>query len=272
MSTRARGRRSGAEDYAHLRPLLEEFAQLLGDGPRRKRLREELVNGYLPLAEHVAQRFSGRGVAKEDLVQVARLGLVNAVDRYDPAKGGEFLAFAVPTVMGEVRRYFRDAGWTLRVPRRLKDLYLSISNANATLSQRYGRAPTPSEIAEYADLSLDDVHQGLDVGHAYYSMSLDEVISGETNDLELGDTLGEQDSAFEGVENHEALKPLLDQLPERERTILVLRFTHSLTQTQIAQRVGISQMHVSRLLSHTLRQLREGMLNAPTDGQQAEHS
>ena len=269
MSPQA-NRRSHSDDYAHLRPLLDEFAGLAPDDPRRPSLREELVTGYLPLAEHVAQRFSGRGVAKEDLVQVARLGLVNAVDRFDPSKGGEFLAFAVPTVMGEVRRYFRDAGWVLRVPRRLKDLDISISNASASLSQQLGRAPTPSEIAEHVGLTHDEVHQGLEVGHAYHSMSLDEVISGDTADLELGDTLGEQDTAFEGVENHETLKPLVEQLPERERRILLLRFTHNMTQTQIAERVGISQMHVSRLLSRTLQQLREGLLAAPPEAEQAE--
>lgn len=264
MSQQA-NRRSHSDDYAHLRPLLDEFAGLAPEHPRRPQLREELVTGYLPLAEHVAQRFSGRGVAKEDLVQVARLGLVNAVDRFDPSKGGEFLAFAVPTVMGEVRRYFRDAGWVLRVPRRLKDLHISISNASSTLSQRLGRAPTPSEIAEHVGLSREQVYEGLEASHAYHSMSLDEVISSDNDDLELGDTLGEQDTAFEGVENHETLQPLVAKLAERERRILVLRFTHNLTQTQIAERIGISQMHVSRLLSRTLQQLRSGLLTAPED-------
>jgi len=239
--------------------------------PRRDTLREQLVTGYLPLAEHVAQRFSGRGVAKEDLVQVARLGLVNAVDRFDPAKGAEFLAFAVPTVMGEVRRYFRDSGWVLRVPRRLKDLHMSISSASSTLSQRLGRAPTPSEIAEHVGLSSEQVQEGLEASNAYHSMSLDEVISSDSDDLELGDTLGERDTAFEGVENHESLQPLLAGLPERERRIVVLRFTHNLTQTQIAERIGISQMHVSRLLSRTLRQLRNGLFDAQQqDGPTAE--
>lgn len=262
MSAQA-DRRSHSDDYAHLRPLLEEFTGLEEGDPRREHLRAELVTGYLPLAEHVAQRFSGRGVAKEDLVQVARLGLVNAVDRFDPGKGGEFLAFAVPTVMGEVRRYFRDSGWVLRVPRRLKDLHMSISNANATLSQRLGRAPLPSEIAEHLGLSREQVYEGLEASHAYHSTSLDEVISSDNDDLELGDTLGAEDTAFEGVENHETLLPLMAQLPERERRILVLRFKHNLTQTQIAERIGISQMHVSRLLSRTLHQLRDGLHVGP---------
>lgn len=258
-------RQSHSDDYAHLRPLLSEFAGLEATDPRRESLRDDLVTGYLPLAEHIAQRFSGRGVAKEDLVQVARLGLVNAVDRFDPSKGDEFLAFAVPTVMGEVRRYFRDAGWVLRVPRRLKDLHMSISNASATLSQRLGRAPAPSEIAEHVGLTRSQVYEGLEASHAYHSMSLDEVISSDSDDLELADTLGERDTAFEGVENHETLQPLLAGLPERERRIVVLRFTHNLTQTQIAERIGISQMHVSRLLTRTLQQLRTGLLDTQED-------
>src|SRR5699024_9128054 len=163
---------------------------------------------------------------------------------------------------GEVRRYFRDAGWVLRVPRRLKDLHMSISTASATLSQRLGRAPVPSEIAEHVGLTREQVYEGLEASHAYHSMSLDEVISSDSDDLELGDTLGERDTAFEGVENHESLQPLLAELPERERRIVVLRFTHHLTQTQIAERIGIPQMHVSRLLSRTLRHLRNGLFDA----------
>jgi RNA polymerase sigma-B factor len=251
--------RSSSDDYGHLAPLFEKLAALSEGDPERIRLRDRLVTGHLPLAEHIAQRFSGRGVAKEDLIQVARVGLINAVDRFDPARGTDFLSFAVPTVMGEVRRYFRDTGWTVRVPRRLKELHLSISNASTTLSQRLGRAPAPSEIAQHLGLSENEVYEGLEAGNAYNSMSLDEVLSADTESRSLGDTLGEEDSALEGVENHEALQPLVQQLPERERKILALRFVQNLTQTQIAERIGISQMHVSRLLARTLAQLREGL-------------
>jgi RNA polymerase sigma-B factor len=256
----ATGTRSGSGEYAHLAPLFDEFVTLAEDDPRRSQLRDELVTGHLPLAEHIAQRFSGRGVAKEDLVQVATVGLINAVDRFDPGRGSDFLSFAVPTVMGEVRRHFRDSGWLIRVPRRLKELHLSISTAGTRLSQSLGRAPTPTELAAELGISREEVYEGLEAGNAYNSMSLDEALTGDSESLSLGDTIGEEDSGIEGVENHESLLPLLRELPERERKILVLRFVHNLTQTQIAERVGISQMHVSRLLARTLVKLREGLV------------
>lgn len=248
-----------SNEYQVLAPLFDELAQLPPGDPRRSQVRDKLVTGHLPLAEHIAQRFSGRGVAREDLVQVATVGLINAVDRFDANRGSDFLSFAVPTVMGEVRRHFRDTGWLVRVPRRLKELHLSISAASTELAQHLGRAPTPSEIATHLGISQDDVYEGLEAGNAYHSMSLDEVLSGETENLALGDTLGEEDSGLEGVENHEALLPLIRELPERERRILGLRFVHNMTQTQIADQVGVSQMHVSRLLARTLQRLREGL-------------
>jgi RNA polymerase sigma-B factor len=250
---------TSSNEYQHLAPLFDEFAALPPDDPRRSEIRDELVTGHLPLAEHIAQRFSGRGMAREDLVQVATVGLINAVDRFDVERGSDFLSFAVPTVMGEVRRHFRDSGWLVRVPRRLKELHLSISSASTDLAQRLGRAPTPSEIAAHLGISQDEVYEGLEAGNAYHSMSLDEVLSGDTENLALGDTLGEEDAGLAGVENHEALLPLLRELPERERRILGLRFVHNMTQTQIAERVGVSQMHVSRLLARTLQRLREGL-------------
>ena len=257
---------TSSNEYQHLAPLFDEFRGLGETDPRRAGLRDRLVTGHLPLAEHIAQRFSGRGVAKEDLVQVATVGLINAVDRYDPGRGSDFLSFAVPTVMGEVRRHFRDTGWLVRVPRRLKELHLAISAANTELAQRLNRAPTPSEIATYLGVSQDAVFEGLEAGNAYHSMSLDEVLAGDTDNLALGDTLGEEDSALEGVENHEALLPLIRDLPERERRILGLRFVHNMTQTQIAERIGVSQMHVSRLLARTLERLREGLTEQDETG------
>ncbi|GAB2742159.1 RNA polymerase sigma-B factor [Amycolatopsis magusensis] len=249
--------------YEHLAPLFGEMAALSRDDPRRSEVRDKLVTGYLPLAEHIAQRFAGRGVAKEDLVQVARVGLINAVDRFDAERGFDFLSFAVPTVMGEVRRHFRDTGWVIRVPRRLKELHLTISTASTELAQRLGRAPTPSELAAHLGIDKDEVYEGLEAGNAYHSMSLDEVLSGDTDNVSLGDTLGEEDSALADVENHEMLQPLIRDLPERERKILALRFVHNLTQTQIAEKIGVSQMHVSRLLARTLTQLREGLSRRP---------
>ncbi len=250
--------------YEHLAPLFDEMAALDENDPGRAQLRNKLVTGHLPLAEHIAARFSNRGVPREDLVQVATLGLINAVDRFQPDRGTDFLSFAVPTVMGEVRRPFRDASWSMHVPRRLKELNLAINAASAELSQRLGRAPTPSELARHLDLSQEQVYEGLEAGNAYHSMSLDEALSPDADSDSLGETLGETDSALDGVEDYESLRPLIERLPERERTILTLRFFRHMTQTQIAERIGISQMHVSRLLARTLEQLREGMLTDET--------
>jgi RNA polymerase sigma-B factor len=246
--------------YEHLTPLFSELAGLDQDDPRRAELRAELVTGHLPVAEHIARRFAHRGEAGEDLVQVATVGLINAVDRFDPERGTDFLSFAVPTVMGEIRRYFRDSSWSVRVPRRLKELHLAITAAGNELSQQLGRAPTPSEIATRLGMSKDEIYEGLEAGNAYHSVSLDDMLTQDSDNTSLGEMLGEPDSAMEGVENHESLLPLVRELPERERTILLLRFFGNLTQTQIAEKIGISQMHVSRLLARTLQKLRDGML------------
>ncbi|HYQ66549.1 SigB/SigF/SigG family RNA polymerase sigma factor [Actinophytocola sp.] len=263
QSSRARDQEGSATGYEHLIPLFDELAALPEDDPRRGEVRNKLVTGHLPLAEHIATRFSNRGVPREDLVQVATLGLINAVDRFQPDRGTDFLSFAVPTVMGEVRRHFRDASWAMHVPRRLKELNLAINAASAELSQRLGRAPTPSELGKHLDLTPEQVFEGLEAGNAYHSMSLDEALSPEADSDPLGDTLGQPDQGLEGVENYESLRPLIEALPERERQILTLRFFRHMTQTQIADRIGISQMHVSRLLSRTLENLRKGMLSDP---------
>nr|WP_207630821.1 MULTISPECIES: RNA polymerase sigma factor SigF [unclassified Actinopolyspora] len=237
-------------------PLFVEFAGLEKTDRRYAELRDRLVTEHLPIAQHIARRFSNRGEAQEDLIQVATLGLINAVDRFDPQRGVDFLSYAVPTIMGEVRRHFRDTGWTVRVPRRLQERHLSISSAISTLSQSLGRAPTPSEIAGHLGISRDEVHQGLEAGNAYRSSSLDELLS-DTDEIPLGDAIGSSDAELDEVENRAAIRPLLEELGERERRIVVLRFFKSMTQTQIAEQIGISQMHVSRLLARTLSWLRE---------------
>ncbi|MFC4002027.1 SigB/SigF/SigG family RNA polymerase sigma factor [Prauserella oleivorans] len=242
----------GYEDVA---PLFEELATLDRDDPRYAGLREEIITRCLPLAEHIARRFSGRGETRDDLLQVARLGLLNAIDRFDPARGTEFVAFAVPTIMGEVRRHFRDASWAVRVPRRLKELHLALSQTSGRLAQRLGRAPTPSELAAELGLGLEQVQEGLVAGNAYQSVSMDAAHS-DDGTLPLAETVGEDDADLEHVEYHESLQPLLAELPERERRVLILRFYGNMTQTQIAERVGVSQMHVSRLLARTLAYLR----------------
>jgi RNA polymerase sigma-B factor len=241
-------------------PLFAELATLAKDDPRRERLREILVEEHLPLVRHFARRFSNRGEPFDDLLQVGTLGLIAAIDRFDPNRGVEFLSFAVPTITGEIKRHFRDQGWSVRVPRRLQELHLALNSAVGELAQKNGRAPTPSELAEHLGIPRAEVLEGLAVANAYRSSSLDERLSGEDDSPTLAATLGEEDAALEGVEYRESLQPLLATIPARERRILILRFFGNMTQSQIAADIGISQMHVSRLLSQTLAKLREGLL------------
>lgn len=246
-------------EYAHLLPLQRRYAQLDPDDPERLGIREQLINGYLPVAEHIARRFAGRGEPLDDLMQVATVGLINAVDRFEPDRGSDFFSFAVPTITGEVRRYFRDHGWSTRVPRRLKDLHIAIRSALAELSQHLGRAPRPSEIADRLGLPVAEVIEGLQAGEAYRSSSLDEMLGSGEGKATLGEFIGGLDNELALIDDREALRPLLAQLPPRERTIIALRFFRQLTQTQIAEEVGISQMHVSRVLRQTLAYLHEQM-------------
>ena len=243
-------------EYGHLTPLLEQYSSMAPDDPRRDALRDELVTGFLPVAQHIARRFNNRGEPLDDLVQVATVGLINAVDRFSPERGSDFFSFAVPTISGEVRRHFRDLGWSMRVPRRLKDLHVSINTAVSNLSQDLGRAPKPTEIAQHLGVPVSDVLEGLEASEAYRSSSLDEMLSSEQGSATVGDLVGEADAELARVDFQEALRPVLGELPERERTILMLRFFGNMTQTQIADKVGISQMHVSRLLTQTLDRLR----------------
>lgn len=252
--TRTQGREK-SDGYENVTPLFHELVELAPNDPERTAVRERIITRCLPLAEHIARRFVGRGEPRDDLVQVARLGLLNAIDRFDPERGTEFVAFAVPTIMGEVRRHFRDSSWAVRVPRRLKELHLALSQASGKLAQRLGRAPTPSELAEELDLAHEEVWDGLLAGNAYQSVSMDAAYD-DDGTLPLVETVGENDGEFDNVEYHESLQPLLADLPERERRVLILRFFGNMTQTQIAERVGISQMHVSRLLARTLGYLR----------------
>lgn len=243
-------------EYDHLDRMLEQFAVLDPDDPARDGLRNQLVQGYLPVAQHIARRFSGRGEPLEDLVQVATVGLINAIDRYSPDRGSDFFSFAVPTISGEVRRHFRDLGWSMRVPRRLKDLHVSINGVVSELSQSLGRAPKPTEIAERLGIPVADVLEGLEASEAYRSSSLDEMLSSEQGSATVGELVGEADAELDRVDSQQALRPVLAELAERERTIVLLRFFGNMTQTQIAEQVGISQMHVSRLLAQTLGRLR----------------
>lgn len=247
-------------EYAHLRPLFCDMAGLPEGHRRRSALRERLIIEHLPLARNIAWRFARLGGPQRDLEQAAAIGLINAVDRFDPDRGCEFAAFAVPTITGEVRRWFRDYAWSMRVPRRLKELDASIRTAACQLSQELGRAPRPSEIATRLDIAVSEVIEGLQVHNAYRCQSLDEPLGTETSDESPhASALGELDPGVALVEDWATLSPLLDALAERERRIVLLRFFETMTQTQIAQEIGISQMHVSRLLTATLEELRRAL-------------
>lgn len=245
-------------DYDDLAPLFQQLADHDLSTVERDQLRARLVAGHLPIAEHIARRFRNRGQPDEDLRQVAAVGLIQAVDRFDPERGSDFLSFAVPTITGEVRRYFRDATWSVGMPRRLKELHSAITTATAQLSQNLGRAPRPSEIAEVLDRPLNEVQEGLAAANAYHSDSLDEIVSSTDGaTVSVGDLLGGPDDELDNVESRQTLFPALAKLGERERTIVVLRFFGNLTQTQIAERIGLSQMHVSRLLAASIAKLRD---------------
>lgn len=245
------------DEYRDVGPVFESMATLDHTDPRYRVLRDSVVTRCLPLADHIARRFDGRGEFHDDLVQVARVGLVNAVNRYDVHVGSDFVAFAVPTMMGEVRRHFRDTGWAVRVPRRIKELHLEITRSVALLSQRLGRPPTPREIAAELRIGEDDVAEGLLAANAYQTVSVDAGVGSRVHDHPLADVLGDDDARLEAVEDHETLRPVLAALPDRERRIVLMRFFGNLTQSRIAEEVGISQMHVSRLLARSLATLRD---------------
>ena len=247
----------GDNAYGHLAEVFAELSRLAEDDPRRTALRGDLITGYLPVARNIAHRFAHRGTGVDDLEQVATIGLIGAVDRFQPGRGVDFLSFAVPTITGEVRRHFRDRARTIRIPRKITQLQSAVHECTTELTQRLGRAPRPSELAERLGVPLDDVIEVLQAHHAAYPSSLDEP---STDDDRPGSArismMGERDPGIDLVDDRLAVVPLLAELPERERRILQLRFFHDMTQTEIAALTGISQMHVSRLLSRTLGTLR----------------
>lgn len=232
------------------------------DDPRRSPLREELVGLHLPLVEHLARRFRNRGEPLDDLIQVGTIGLLKAVDRFETDRGVEFSTYATPTIVGEIKRHFRDRGWSIRVPRRLQEMRLALAGATADLGQQLGRSPTVAELADRLGVSQEAVLEGLESVNAYATLSLDAPDSRDDlgDSHAVVDSLGFDDGALAHVDNRESLKPLLAALEPRDRTILVLRFFHGMTQSQIANEIGLSQMHVSRLLARTLTQLRQGLL------------
>ena len=217
--------------------------------------RDELAARFLPLAEHLARRFGGRGQQHDDLVQVASLGLVHAIDRFDADRGVRFTTFATATIVGELKRYFRDRGWGVRVPRSVQEATMQVNRVMADLWQELGRAPTVADVVARTDLTEESVLEALDASRAYTSASLDEPV-GDSGAV-AGDLLGDHDARYEVSEEWLAMAPKLRTLSERERRILYLRFFQDMTQTEIAEDIGISQMHVSRLLTQSLARLRE---------------
>jgi len=248
------GRKSTVDDSAV--DMLRQLARVPEDDPCRAPLRERAIEAWLPLGRHLAQRFHGRGEPLDDLVQIATVGLIKAIDRFDPEYGNDFAAYAVPTIVGEIKRHFRDRTWDVRVPRRLQELKLDINEATSTLSQQLGRSPTVSDIAEYLQRPEDEVLEGLDSARAYSAVSLQTLVGNGEDGTELGDLFGVEDHELALAEFRASLGPALEALGPREQKIVILRFFGNLTQTQIAERVGISQMHVSRLLVRSLATLR----------------
>jgi RNA polymerase sigma-B factor len=221
------------------------------------RAREALVRRFMPLARALARRYDHASEPFDDLLQVAHVGLLKALDRFDPELGFPFQSFAVPTILGEVRRYFRDAGWSVHVSRSSQERALKLRTAQQQLAGRWGRAPTVNELAEYLELDIEEIVEVLQVVQAYEAMSLDAPQHGGADDpLQYADAMGRLDERYELIELDATLIAVLGQIPSRERSILRMRFVEDLTQTEIAERVGVSQMQVSRLLRQTLARLR----------------
>jgi RNA polymerase sigma-B factor len=240
-----------------LRATFEEYSRT-----RDRHTRNALIEAHRPLATHLARRYANRGEPVDDLVQVASVGLLKAVERFDPERGLEFSTFATATVEGELKRHFRDKTWSVRVPRRSQELHLRIAQTVAVLSQRLGRAPRIPEIAHELGIRDEEVLEAMEAGGAYRSASLDAPGGEDRESSGLAGRLGFPDVNFDLIEHRVVIEHALESLPEREQTILRLRFFEDLTQTEIAERVGVSQMHVSRLLARSLASLRQQLQTA----------
>ncbi|WP_021599445.1 MULTISPECIES: SigB/SigF/SigG family RNA polymerase sigma factor [Actinomadura] len=242
--------------------LLAEMNRLPEDDPRRERLRERIVGLHGPLIRGVARRYANRGEPLDDLQQVAYLGLVKAINRFDPEIGDRFVTYAYPVVTGEVKRHFRDKTWGIRVTRRIQELRPVLQRTVQEFTREHGRSPTTAEISGRMDITEEETTEVLIACDAYRPLSLEAPADGSQSgdNGTVGEYLGSDDPALAAFIDGHALRPLIDELPERERTILLLRFFGNKTQTQIADQIGLSQMHVSRLLRATLDRLRTGLL------------
>ncbi|MEV8095827.1 RNA polymerase sigma factor SigF [Kitasatospora sp. NPDC085879] len=257
LRDRQSGTRTPVDVRTLTRVLFERLGELPPEVPERERVRAALIEINIPLVRYAATRFRSRSEPMEDIVQVGTIGLINAIDRFDPGRGVQFPTYALPTILGEIKRYFRDNVRTMHVPRRLQELWVQVSGAMEELTVTHGRAPKVPEIAASLRIPEEDVRACLDAGRAYNAASL-EAAQEHEGGLALLDRLGYEDSALADVEHRDMVRHLLVQLPERERRIIMLRFFANLTQSQISTELGMSQMHVSRLLSRILTRLRTG--------------
>jgi RNA polymerase sigma-B factor len=250
----------GAMDARALSKTLFERLESLDEGTYEySYVRNTLVELNLALVKFAASRFRSRSEPMEDIIQVGTIGLIKAIDRFELSRGVEFPTFAMPTIIGEVKRFFRDTSWSVRVPRRLQELRLELAKAGDELAQQLDRAPTVAELAGRLGITNDEVVEGMAASNAYTASSLDAQPDEDDSEGALADRIGYEDHGLEGIEYVESLKPLIARLPSRERTILSLRFVANMTQSEIGEELGISQMHVSRLLSRTLVRLRRGL-------------
>ncbi len=233
---------------------------------RDQAARDRLVMAHQNLVHYLAGKFANRGIPLEDLVQVGMIGLVHAVDRFDPGRGIQFSTYATPTIVGEIRRYFRDKGWSMKVPRRLQELNLAVTKAADELASSTGRRPSVQELADHIGASEEDTLAAMELGNAYDTVSLDTPIQtdGESMPLSLAEFVGEDDASIDSVETHSDLRQAMESLEPRERAIIYYRFFRELSQTEVAKRLNISQMHVSRLQQKAIAKLRE-LLSAEQD-------
>ena len=247
-----------AEQRAETMRVLRRMADLPAEDPERARLRDEVIEDHMPYARHIAQRYGGHGASGEDFEQVAYLGLVKAVDNFDPEHGTGFLGYATPMIIGEIKRYFRDATWGVHVPRRMQELSGALRKATDTLTHDLGREPTIAELAAHLGAEPEEIVAAIDAAGAYTTASLDHPVNTDEQGASLLDFMGEEDARFEAVIDRQVLTELLTGLGERDKRILLMRYFRGMTQAEIGAELGVSQMQISRLLSRILRELRAG--------------
>ncbi len=254
-----------AEQRAETMRVLRRMSKLPPGDPERERLRAEVIEDHMPFARHIAQRYGGRGAAAEDFVQVAYVGLVKAVDNFDPEHGTGFPGYATPMIIGEIKRYFRDATWDVHVPRRMQELSGALRKATDILTSELGREPTLAELATHLDADPEEVVEAMDAANVYTTASLDHPVGPEEQTASLADFLGQEDTRFEAVINRQVLTEQVASLGDRDKRILLMRYFRGMTQAEIGAELGVSQMQVSRLLTRILRDLRTGFEPAPEE-------